>query len=132
MKGLRSLIVSFVPLAALGGCMPQGETDRPAVSPAAQVVGEARSCIPLAQIRSTRVRDDWTIDFMGAGDRVWRNSLTSRCPGLSINDAITYETSLSQLCSNEIVYVLQTIGGTPQRGAGCHLGPFVPVELVRD
>ncbi|MBV1918991.1 MAG: hypothetical protein KUG65_13150 [Sphingomonadaceae bacterium] len=58
--------------------------------------------------------------------------MTNRCSGLTSQDAFTYKTSLSQLCSNEIIYVLDRVGGELQRGAGCGLGPFVPVKLVKD
>lgn len=121
--------LAALPLAA---CMAQDRpTDRPAVSPMARVTGPAVSCIPLPQLRETRIRDDWTIDFISSGRRGWRNTLSARCPGLRSNDAITYETSLSQLCSTDIVYVLEHIGGRPQRGAACSIGQFVPVELDR-
>lgn len=116
---------------SLAACTQERPQDRPAVSPAAQVVGEARSCVPLSQIRSTQVRDDWTIDFMGPGDTVWRNTLTQRCPSLGFEKAITYETSLSQLCNTDIVYVLRNTSGVPERGAACSLGEFVPVRLER-
>ncbi len=65
------------------------------------------------------------------GGKVYRNILKSNCPGLGMDRAITYETSIDQLCSPQIIYVLQNIGGRPQRGAGCSLGQFVPVEYVR-
>ena len=123
------LALALAPLA-LAGCSNQRPAERPAVSPAAQVVGAAESCIPLAQINETRVRDDWTIDFIAAGGRAWRNSLTSRCSGLRAANAITYETSLSQLCGTDIVYVLETAGGL-HRGPACSLGKFVPVKLEK-
>ncbi len=124
-----ALLIVLAPLAlsACGDSRPGGP---PAVSPAARVVGEPEACVSLTQIRETKVRDDWTIDFIGGGNRVWRNTLPNRCPGLKLNDGITYQTSLSQLCSTDIVYVLETSGGL-HRGAGCGLGPFVPVELER-
>ena len=75
------------------------------------------------------IRDDWTIDFMAGGKRVYRNTLPNRCPGLRAANAFSYETSLTQLCDTDIIYVLNTVGGSLQRGAGCGLGEFVPVEL---
>ena len=95
-----------------------------------KVVGEPQSCVQLAQIRETKVRDDWTIDFIAGGDRVWRNTLTARCPGLRSQNGFTYVTALSQLCSTDIVYVLETAGGL-HRGPACGLGQFVPVRLER-
>lgn len=104
---------------------------RPAPKPAATPVGPPTSCIPLSQLQNTRVRDDWTIDFIGSGNRVWRNALTQRCSGLLSDNAITYQTSLSQLCSSDIVYTLRNVGGSLERGAPCGLGQFVPVRLAK-
>ncbi|MFA7586420.1 MAG: hypothetical protein WCY11_09555 [Novosphingobium sp.] len=122
--------LAALPLA-LSACQQERPADRPAVAPAAKVVGNPESCIPLAQIRETRVRDDWTIDFIRDNKHAWRNTMPNRCPGLKMQDGFTYKTSLSQLCSSDIIYVLDTVGGGVQRGAGCGLGQFVPVELDR-
>jgi len=115
--------------ALLSACTQERPADRPAVSPAATVVGETQSCINTAQITQTRVRDDWTIDFYGAGNRVWRNSLPNRCTGLRGEDAFSYKTSLSQLCSTDIIHVLRNYAGQLEPGPGCGLGQFVPVRL---
>ncbi len=123
MKPRYALLLALVPLA-----LAAAEDNRPAPKPEGDVVGAPVSCVPLAQVRETRIRDDWTIDFVGSGNRVWRNALTSRCSGLKSNDGITYETSLSQLCNTDIVYVLETAGGI-HRGPSCSLGQFVPVRL---
>jgi hypothetical protein len=129
MKLRTILMFALVPLA-LTACSDQGPAKRAAVAPAAKVVGDPKCCVRLAEIRETRIRDDWTIDFIGGGDRVWRNTLTARCPGLRAANAITYKTSLSQLCSTDIVYVLETTGGV-HRGPACGLGQFVPVKLEK-
>jgi len=128
MNAHTGLVTAFTALA-LTACSYERPADAPPVSPAAEVIGEARSCLPLNQIRSTRVRSDYTIDFMGAGDKVWRNTLPNRCPGLGSKEAFSYNTSLNQLCSTDIIYVLQHVGGSLERGAGCGLGQFVPVKL---
>ena len=130
MKTRFALTAVIAPLA-LAACNQERPAEKPAVSPAAKIVGEAESCIPITQIRSTRIRDDWTIDFMGPGNKVWRNTLSNRCPSLKSEDSFTYKTSLSQLCNTDIIYVLRHVGGDLQRGAGCGLGKFVPVELEK-
>jgi len=130
MKTAQFLALSFVPLA-LAACTNQRPAERPPVSPAARITGPAVSCIPIMAARESRIRDDWTIDFISAGNRGWRNTLPNRCNGLKSRDAFTYETSLTQLCSSDIIYVLENYGGTLQRGAGCGLGEFVPIELER-
>ena len=130
MKLRTALFTALIPLG-LSACSYDRPADKPAVSPAAKVIGEAESCIPIASISSTRIRDDYTIDFMVGASKVWRNTLPNRCPGLRSENAFTYETSLSQLCSTDIIYVLRNYGGSLERGPGCGLGKFVPVELEK-
>jgi hypothetical protein len=125
---LARLAIAVIAALAPAGCSV--EVTRPPVTPAATVVGRAQSCIPLHQLRETRIRDDWTIDFIAENGSVWRNALTSRCSGLRMSNAITYETSLSELCSADIVYVLETAPDL-RRGASCSLGQFVPVKLSK-
>ena len=129
MKPYPIAFAAFAAVFAAGCAQQEAPAERPVVAPAAKVTGPAESCISLAQLRDSRIRDDWTIDFMRDGKRAWRNTLPNRCPGLRSNDSFAYETSLSQLCSTDIIYVLTQIGGRPQRGAACGLGQFVPVEL---
>ena len=66
------------------------------------------------------------------GGKTYRNTLKGSCPGLGWNRAIIYESSIDQLCTQQIVYSLQNVGGVPRRGAGCSLGEFVPVEYVKE
>ncbi|MBA3863681.1 MAG: hypothetical protein C0517_07040 [Erythrobacter sp.] len=101
-------------------------------APAVTVVGDPQRCIMRDQIRQTVVRNDRVIDFEMNGGKVYRSTMAQRCPGLGFERAITYETSINQLCTNQIVYALQNYGGTLQRGAGCTLGEFVPVEYVKE
>ena len=129
-----ALALAALPLLA-AGCTSQKErpTDaNPAAgAPAVTVLGEAQNCVNRSQVRATVVRSDRVIDFEMNGGKVFRNTLTRNCPGLGMDRAITYETSVDQLCSPQIIYTLQNFGGQPQRGAGCSLGKFVPVEYVR-
>lgn len=119
--------------AALAACTYQSReaTGRAKAIPAARVSGADQSCIPLAQIRETRVRDGRTIDFLSGSRTGWRNVLPTECPSLAYEEAFTYATSLSQLCSTDIIYPLQHWGGQLQRGPGCGLGSFTPIELTR-
>jgi hypothetical protein len=134
----RPAPIFALPLIALpllaAGCTPKqrpSDADPAAGAPAVKVVGEPQNCINRSQIRQTIVRSDRVIDFEMQGGKVYRNTLEQNCPGLGTDRAITYETSIDQLCSVEIVYVLQNFGGRPQRGAGCALGKFVPVKYER-
>ena len=118
---------------AATACAPvdsENRTDPALAGPAVKVVGEAESCIRRSQIQDTRVRSDQVIDFEMRGGKVYRNVLPRECPRLGFEEAFTFNTSINQFCRQEIIYVLEQIGGTPRRGAGCGLGDFVPVEYV--
>ena len=124
MRTAALLIVSPLALAA-------GPSERPEVSPAAKVTGEAVNCIPRSRFRETRIRDDWTIDFMRDNRTGWRNALPHRCSGLRSNNGFGYRASTNQVCNTDIIHVLVNMGGNPSRGAACGLGQFVPIEIER-
>lgn len=117
---------------ALAGCMQaqaSSRNDEPG-GPPARVTGEPVSCVRTTAFSDTRVRDDRTIDFMRNSRQGWRNTLPNSCPGLAVQNAFTYRVSTGELCSVDVIYVLETAGGL-SRGAGCGLGKFVPIELER-
>lgn len=93
----------------------------------ARSVGTAENCIPLSRIRNTRVHDDRTIDFHMNGGQVYRNTLPHGCSGLGFEEAFSYRTSLSSLCSTDIITVVRTGGSL--NGPSCGLGSFEPIEL---
>ena len=129
----RRLLSIAVPLA-LGGCtsaLSDPAAYRADQVPAARVTGPTTSCIPLMQFRETQVRDSRTIDFLAPGGRRgWRSTLPNACPGLTLERAFSYSTSISQLCRMDIITVLQRIGPGLAPGASCGLGPFTPIELA--
>ena len=131
-RPLTFVALTFAALAT--ACAPVNEGERSedptAYDPPVRITGEAQNCIPLARIRQTPVRSDDVIDFEMRGGKVYRNVLPNSCPQLGLWDSFAYDTEISQLCSAEIIYVLQQTGGGVQRGAGCGLGQFVPVEYV--
>ncbi len=96
----------------------------------ARVVGTAESCIPLRSIRNTRVHDDRTIDFHMNNGRIYRNTLPYDCGNLGFEEAFSYETSLSRLCSTDIITVLQQPIRSGLNGPRCGLGEFTPIELA--
>jgi hypothetical protein len=95
--------------------------------PEATPTGPAVTCIPLHQIRETRVRSDSIIDFRTSGNKWYRNTLPHRCPSLGFEERFAYETSLNQLCNVDIITVLYA--SPVSRGASCGLGKFQPVTL---
>lgn len=133
-RSLFALAPALLIAPVLGGCY--GYAEGPSASsradrvPAARVVGTPEACIPLTAFNETRVRDGRTIDFMApTGRRGWRNTLPYDCPGLASEQAFSFNTSLTQLCSTDIIRVLDRTGGDIRPGASCGLGQFTPIEL---
>jgi hypothetical protein len=122
----RRIILTAALLAAAS--FPAGAAKRE--TPIATPNGKPLDCLQRYQIRETRVRDDSTIDFYTNGGQVYRNTLPYSCPELGMQEGFSYETSLSQLCSVDIITVLRQGGGL-QRGASCGLGKFQPVTISK-
>ena len=129
---MRSLaLIATVSLIIGGASVAIAKRDRGEV-PAATETGKPISCVPLRQIRETRVHGDQTIDFvMNGRNKIYRNKLPYSCPSLGFEERFLYKTSLSVLCSTDIITVLRTAGGGLDSGASCGLGQFQPVELVK-
>lgn len=114
-------------LAAVLLAAPLAAKDRPV--PVATPAGPAVDCISLP-IGQSIVRDDKTIDFFEGG-KIYRNTLPQTCPSLGFEGAFSYSTSISRLCSVDIITVLQRTGGQLSRGASCGLGKFQPVTGIK-
>jgi len=120
-----SLLVASLQLPAI----PLFAEGAPAAAPEAETApGEPRrspNCVSLARIQQTKVLDDRTILFELTGRETLVNRLPHRCPGLGFEKAFGYETSLTELCSQDIIWVVYN---TPEmrRGARCGLGNFEP------
>ena len=124
-------MIRLVPAAlllALTLGAPSTARDRTTV-PAAVPAGKARSCVSITSLRESRVRDDRVIDFMTGRDTAYRVTLPYACPGLGFAQAFSYETSIGQLCAQDLITVLHQAGGL-QRGASCGLAEFQPVKLA--
>jgi hypothetical protein len=98
---------------------------KPADEAKIRPAGKPLDCVQIPEIRETRVRDDQTIDFYMSGHRVYRNRLPYKCSGLAFEERFGYSTSLSQLCSVDVITVLQSTPTIP--GPTCGLGQFQPV-----
>ena len=97
--------------------------------PAATPTGPARTCVPITELRESLVRNDQVIDFRISGDRYYRVTLPQGCPGLGFEKRFGYQTSICQLCAQDIITVLQS--GPLMRGASCGLAPFQPVTIAK-
>ena len=99
--------------------------------PEATPAGPPVSCLRLADIRESLVRDDRTIDFVTRSRRqVYRVALPYACPSLGFERRFSYATSVDLLCSTDIITVLQDTGGGVGGGASCGMAPFQPVTLA--
>lgn len=125
---MKRLLIIGLPIVAAGCSGATAPAPPPTVAaavPAKKTPILAKSCVQLNRIREARVIDDRTIDFYLANHEVLRNTLPQACPQLGYEKAFTYSTSLSQLCSVDIITVVIQ-GGGPHTGASCGLGPFAP------
>ena len=121
---------SIIASVLLLGCVAGAATGRP-LKPEQEAkirpAGKPENCIQLRSIRETRVRSDQVIDFYMNGNKVYRNRLPHSCPQLGFEERFLYKTSLSQLCSVDIITVLTGSGPSAMQGASCGLGKFQPV-----
>lgn len=121
---MRKFILAALILSTAGVVTARGRNAVPDATP----VGDAVSCVSLRGIQSTRVHGDSTIDFHMNGGKIYRNTLPNSCPSLGFEERFLYKTSLSQLCSVDIITVLQSPGLS--QGASCGLGKFQPIKLA--
>ncbi|MEG3182032.1 hypothetical protein [Sphingomonas sp. LT1P40] len=114
-----AVLLAIAPGAAKDKAVPEATPD-----------GEPVDCVPLRQIRDTRVHSDQVIDFRMRGGKTYRNTLPMACPRLGFEERFLYKTSGSELCAIDTVTVL--IGPTADdQGASCGLGQFQPVTLTK-
>ena len=128
---MRLTLVSAAALATAGlvaSCAPAPKPVAPAPQTAAPAPA-SRSCVDLARISEARVISDRVIDFHLRDGTILKNNLPNACPGLGVEKAFTYSTSLSRLCSTDIITVIHT-GGGPRTGASCGLGSFTAAAVA--
>jgi hypothetical protein len=123
---MKRLLVAAAALAI--GLTAASARDRNAI-PEATPNGKPVSCVQTTNIRSTSVHGDSVIDFHMNGGKVYRNTLPFSCPNLGFEERFLYRTTISQLCSVDIITVLQSPGLS--QGASCGLGQFQPVTLAK-
>lgn len=87
-----------------------------------------QDCVTVSAIDATEAVDDQNVIFRMRGQRVFRNHLPRRCPGLERENRFMYETRNGRLCSIDTITVLEQFGVGFQRGFTCRLGEFVPLS----
>jgi len=127
---MHNLILGLMAGAALlAGGAAQAATDR---SPGAQlaratagrVAGAPVDCITLRDIRSSRIIDRTAIVYEMNGGRVYVNHPESGASSLDSNDILVTDTHSPQLCSIDIVRLIDNGSHFPSGSIG--LGKFVP------
>ncbi len=89
--------------------------------------GGAR-CIDTRRISNTQIIDQQNILFHMRDRTIYHNELPRRCSGLRSGKTISYRTTLSRLCSNDFITLLDNFGVSMSRGPSCGLGKFRPVS----
>ena len=110
---------------ALAACATEGNQDREPPEELAKydVTGETEQCLSLASIKQSKPLDDYNILFETRGNETYLSRLPTRCSGLGFERAFTYSTSLTKLCSTDIITVIDSTNPSFRRGS-CGLGVF--------
>lgn len=126
--GARSILfaASVLLLAGIFTTAAVADDTNPPATPAA--TEQAERCITIRAIRQTKVVDDRTIIFYTTNNRNYKNRLPHSCSGLAMADSFSYSTSQSQLCSVDIITVLNRMGSDLAPGPSCGLGMFEPID----
>lgn len=116
---------------AFTGCAtaPSEEVDQAAANTLEKYerTGETTNCLNLASITSIRpVTEKTFLVQVGAGE-YFVNDVAGRCNGATRNSTrLEYTTSLSQLCRNELIKVVDNSTGV--QVGGCGLGSYEKLE----
>ncbi len=138
-------------LLLLSGCAvsPEAEERRLAVEaeidailsqPLAPEFGEMRRCLSEMDFRNFRALDEKHVLFEGRRDRLWVNTLRTRCPDLRHGQVLVVKQfSGSRMCDSDRFYATDWFdwpwyrrwpwdwGSGWQTGMECTLGRFQPV-----
>lgn len=87
----------------------------------------AKSCIRVRSLRSTKVIDDLNIIFYMVGSTVYHNILPRQCHGLAREDRFGYEARSGNLCNLDTIRILYQAGTRMQEGNACRIGKFHPI-----
>jgi hypothetical protein len=125
----KALLLSIIPaaIAASAGCAtaPKDELSPEAAAELAKFerTGEMQSCVSIANLNQIKpLSDKLFLVRVGVND-YYLNEVSGRCSGASSSFShLQYTTSLTQLCRNEIIHVVDT--STGMHLGACGLGSF--------
>ena len=98
-----------------------------AESQAEKYLGERTTSLDLSTIRETRIFDDQTILLETYGGDVYMSRLPAPCVGLRIDGTFSYSTSISKLCKQDIIEVVEQDLDVTNK---CGLGEFILIKGV--
>ena len=94
--------------------------------------GEPSRCLSDTQYRSYQALDDQHMLFKGPRNRMWVNTLRSRCPGLRSDDTLVVQKqSGTRVCKFDKFRIADWFIGHPlesSRGVDCVFGEFKPIS----
>jgi len=88
----------------------------------------AKKCIRVRSLRSTKVVDDLNIIFYMVGSKTYHNILPRQCHGLAREDRFSYQSRSGNLCDLDTIRILYQGGFGLQEGSACRLGKFHPIK----
>lgn len=86
------------------------------------------NCVSLPRVDRTEVVDENTILFYMRDDTIYRNNLPHSCPGLNFEERFMYRVTQNQLCSIDVITIIDDLGFGFVPGASCGLGKFEPIS----
>ncbi len=89
--------------------------------------GDYQTCLGLRQINQIKALDDYNFLVRVGVNKYYLNKVSGRCNGASSTfNRLQYTTSLSQLCRNEIILIVDNTTGFTV--SSCGLGSFERLE----
>lgn len=132
MHRLKPVILTFIAATAAAGVTAAQEQRDDDDQPRERDM-DATQCVRVQSIDQIDIVDSDTMVFRMRGDEVYRNELPYNCPGLHQGDTLMYRTTVGQLCSVDVITVLEDWGFGFAPGASCGLGMFHPItEEIAD
>lgn len=90
---------------------------------------EPERCINTGAILRTKIINDANILFIMRRNRIYLNTLRSRCTGLARRGSFAYSTQTRSLCELERITVIEGGGIGRPLGRTCSLGQFQRVTI---
>jgi hypothetical protein len=120
---MRYAIIAAFAAALLAGCAttasePVNESAAARLS-SLQRTGEKETCLNLTLINEMTAVDEKTLLIRSGANNWYVSDLRTRCRGVvNRGNRIEYTTSLSQLCRNDILRIVDNVNGS------CGMGSF--------